>query len=141
MIDKSGLYNKICRKCKLEKSIEEFSIDNSTKDGHQKWCKLCWHNFHPQNRKIISITTFSYGWTKWGGANRGLVQEDLTEEWHCQACGETETAELPPYMYEFAPREFIRICSKCHNVRLQKGIEPLQFPVLVSLVRVNHELY
>ena len=132
---------KVCKKCGKEQSIENFSLDSSASDGHQKWCKDCWHNFHPQNRTTFSITSVLYGWSKWGGSHSGLVQEELTEEWHCQACGEKETNELPPFMYEYAPREYIRICSKCQNILLQKEIQPQQFDTLVSIVRVRRSSY
>jgi len=32
---------KICRKCKLEKDINEFSKKSETKDGKQSICKYC----------------------------------------------------------------------------------------------------
>ncbi len=93
--------------------------------------------FEQQLKK--NLDRAKYGWSRYGGPNRGLVQEDLTEEWNCQACGETQTNQLPPYMYEFSPREFVRICSKCHYTRLQEAIEPLQFDILIAIVRVHHD--
>jgi len=32
---------KICCKCKIEKSITEFTIDNKNKDGLFYWCNQC----------------------------------------------------------------------------------------------------
>lgn len=95
----------------------------------------------PEEQLRNAMNKAKYGWSKFGGPNRGLVQEDLTDEWNCQACGETQTKELPPFMYEFSPREYIRICSKCHNVRLRQEIEPLHFNLFISIVRVRHSSY
>ncbi len=76
-----------------------------------------------------------YGWSKWGGANMGLVQKNLTETWFCQSCKQEQPDKLTPYMFEYASREYIRICSKCHWIRLHKNILPLQFETLCALVR------
>jgi hypothetical protein len=76
-----------------------------------------------------------YGWSKWGGPNFGLVQKNLTPEWFCQACKQMQPEELTPYMFEFVEREYIRICSKCHHVRITNDIQPLQFDILIDLVR------
>lgn len=93
-------------------------------------------NAEEQLKKNLNRAKF--GWTKWGGANQGLVQKNLTQEWNCQSCGEKQTDELPPYMFEFAEREYIRICSKCHHIRLKLSIAPLEFDVLVVKVRIFH---
>lgn len=85
------------------------------------------------------ITTAMYGWTKWGGSNMGLVQKNLDPEWNCQACGDLQTEELSPYMFEFIPREYIRICSICHFIRIKQTIK--EFKDLIEAVRKRHDLY
>lgn len=85
-----------------------------------------------------SLNKAKYGWTKWGGPNYGLVQKNLTEFWYCQACKEEQTMDLPPYMFEFPEREYIRICSKCHHLRLENNIKPCQYRQLLNLVRSSH---
>lgn len=92
-------------------------------------------NLSPEERIKKALNKQKYGWSKWGGANFGLVQKNLTEEWSCQACGEKQTNELPPYMFEFVEREYVRICSKCHHIRITLEILPLQFAILVECVR------
>ena len=64
-----------------------------------------------------------YGWSKHGGANHGLVMEDLPE-WTCQACASKQTLDLPAYMIpeDEYQREFFRICSKCKSRMLKLGI-------------------
>lgn len=63
----------------------------------------------------------SGSWSKWGGSMGGLVKEELPE-WTCQACGKRQPKGLPAFMFQFVPREFIRICSRCHNVSKERNI-------------------
>lgn len=84
-----------------------------------------------------ALNKAKYGWSKWGGPNQGIVQKNLTEEWYCQACQEKQTDELPPYMFEYAEREFIRICSKCHNTRMKYDIQPCKLNTLLGHVRTH----
>lgn len=83
------------------------------------------------------ITGFMYGRSKYGGVNMGLVQENLTPEWYCQGCREKQTDDLPPYMFEFSPREFIRICSICHFTRLKENL--LTLSDLLERVRMRSQ--
>jgi hypothetical protein len=83
-----------------------------------------------------TLTTKMYGWSKYGGVSMGLVQENLTPEWYCQACNDKQTDDLPPYMFEFTPREFIRICSVCHFNRIKDNITVLSD--LIDAVRIVH---
>lgn len=81
-------------------------------------------------RTEVSMTKLMYGWSKYGGANHGLVKKNkLNEEnqpgWTCQACGEEQHVDLPSYLIEFAPREFVRICSCCCAVTIAKDIRNL----------------
>jgi len=67
----------------------------------------------------ISITKQMYGWSKYGGARKGIVKESL-DTWYCQVCGEEQTKGLPAYMYHIGDRDYIRVCSKCWS-RLHNG--------------------
>lgn len=65
-----------------------------------------------------SITKIMYGWTKWGGANHGIVKEKL-EEWYCQGCGKKQRDGLPSYMIpidDVDGRDFVRVCSNCEHL-------------------------
>lgn len=79
------------------------------------------------------MTRKMFSWTKYGGANYGLVQADKTTEWSCQACGNKQGSELPSYMFEFSENEFIRICTLCQAKKLQNHIKDLN--ELLELVR------
>ena len=63
-----------------------------------------------------------YGWSKWGGGNKGLVKEEL-KEWYCQACIKPQKKELPSYMVETATREFVRVCSSCKHKMIKKNLK------------------
>ena len=81
------------------------------------------------------VTKKMYGWSKWGGVNFGLVQENKTEEWSCQGCGNPQASELPSYMFEFSPDEFIRICSICQAIKFAQHITSLDG--LIQAVRAK----
>jgi hypothetical protein len=72
-----------------------------------------------------SMHSKMYGWSKWGGSNSGLVQKDKTFEWSCQGCGERLGSTCPSYMFEFCKNEFIRICTSCQSLKLDKHIKTL----------------
>jgi hypothetical protein len=78
----------------------------------------------------------AYGWSKYGEVNYGLVQEDKTREWNCQACGDKQTKDMPSYMMELIEREFVRICSSCQHVKLSNSLSSLYD--LVYIVRKHH---
>jgi hypothetical protein len=81
------------------------------------------------------MTRKMFSWTKYGGANYGLVQEDKTPEWYCQACREKQGSEMPSYMFEFSENEFIRICSLCQARKIFNHIKDLA--ELIAFVRVK----
>lgn len=73
-------------------------------------------------RITTKITRLMYGWSKWGGGNKGLVKEEL-DEWYCQSCSETQRKGLPSYMVETAEREFVRVCSKCKHKMVEQNLK------------------
>ena len=42
---------KICSKCKIEKPLDEFSLNRLAKDGHYAWCKEC-QRFYDRTRRM-----------------------------------------------------------------------------------------
>lgn len=77
--------------------------------------------------------------SKYGGANYGLVQQDKTPEWFCQACQQRQGSQLPSYMFEFSHNEFIRICSICQALKILKHITTLD--EFIKLVRSKREFW
>ncbi len=93
---------------------------------------LEWY-YNPSYKSLNGISSKAYAWSKWGGKLLGLVQENKTDEWACQACGEIQGSELPSYMFEFLNNEFIRICSVCQSVKHVNKIN--NFTMLLQIVR------
>lgn len=63
-----------------------------------------------------------FGWSKYGGARKGLYKENL-DEWWCQICSSHHTGAAPSY---FIPedeyqREYMRICSICKATSRKMG--------------------
>lgn len=100
--------------------------------GSNQWNKTI-------EKRVSGLTKKAYGWSKWGGKNYGLVQESKTPDWKCQACGETQGNDLPSYMFEFLPNEFVRICTLCQHKKLLHHIEV--FKDLLELVRHPEDTY
>lgn len=74
------------------------------------------------------------GWSKWGGANDGLLSISTT--WYCQACNDEQTIELPSYLIRIENQEFARICSVCLHIALERHINNI-FD-LMSVVKLQH---
>lgn len=71
----------------------------------------------------VSITKKMYGWSKYGGARKGLVKEEL-DEWSCQLCGSKNNKNLPSYFIPEDPtqREYMRVCSRCKNISIKSQL-------------------
>lgn len=80
---------------------------------------------------IISIKKIKQSWTRYGGADKGLLSR--TPEWVCQACGEQQPQGIDPYLFPIALREVVRICPLCQSIVSRDGIE--NFSELINLVR------
>lgn len=65
-----------------------------------------------------------YGWSKYGGGNKGLVTSH-TGTWFCQSCSEEQVDELPGYMLPFNDREFGRVCSRCYHEAVKQEVKDL----------------
>ena len=95
--------------------------------------------YNPNRTDLKGVSCKTYNWSKWGGGEHGLIQEERSQDWCCQTCGEVQAPELPSYMFEFLSNEFLRICSSCQAVKLQKQLKEL--PQLLSVVRNHDELW
>lgn len=75
----------------------------------------------------VSVTKKLYGWTKWGGANRGMAMEEL-DTWCCQACGRQQLKHLPQYYIPIDKwdRDYVRVCALCKHVYLLKRLTRVQ---------------
>lgn len=44
---------KVCSKCKVEQSVEEFCVDRKRKDGRYPYCKACRRSAYQANKSVI----------------------------------------------------------------------------------------
>lgn len=81
-----------------------------------------------------TITSQMYGWSKYGGADEGLVKEELTI-WHCQGCGDQQVKEMAQYMIPLSPAlgEYARVCALCKNIALDHQV--VYFCDLLPIIR------
>ncbi len=56
---------------------------------------------------------YTGGWSKYGGARHGAIKESFDDSWFCQSCGSMQPHTLKPFLYEFLPGEYVRVCAKC----------------------------
>ena len=59
-----------------------------------------------------------FGWSKYGGANLGLVKDVIDYEWYCACCADKQPKGAPTFLFEFAPSDYLRICAICENKRI-----------------------
>lgn len=69
-----------------------------------------------------SPTKLMYGWSKWGGGSKGMVQEN-TETWFCQSCRDEFSNSTPSFMFPIFIREFGKICQTCLDKAILKRIK------------------
>lgn len=61
---------KVCKKCNIKKSLNDFTKNNKLKDGIGTYCKECVRNYS-QNR----YKTHSYIWKEWIDNNKEHIKE------------------------------------------------------------------
>jgi len=73
----------------------------------------------------VSLTGKMFGWSKWGGANRGVFTLLPSDEWWCQACGQKQTRNMPAYMIpmDLFNRDFVKVCTLCRYKIIIKKIK------------------
>ena len=83
-----------------------------------------------------------YGWTKYGGANNGLVKEG--GDWYCQVCGKKQPREIPAFMFRHSIgdlRNFLRICAVCEHIYKKNKKKCTNVNKLISLCRKRDNWY
>lgn len=75
-------------------------------------------------------------WSKYGGAIGGLVKEKIKDDWWCQTCGEKQPKEFKPFLFEYYPGDFIRLCNPCFNLASHVSGDPVNvYRRVVKVVR------
>lgn len=64
-------------------------------------------------------TKLMYGWSKHGGATKGMVQQQA-DVWFCQSCKHEFAKIVPSFMFPMFHREFARICQPCLDIAIAK---------------------
>lgn len=49
---------KNCKKCEIDKSVENFHVDKTSKDGLFRWCKTCKKEYDKRYRKSDKVKNF-----------------------------------------------------------------------------------
>ena len=52
---------KICKKCEIEKELEQFHKDTRTKDGREGSCKECKKKYQQENKERIKENKKQHG--------------------------------------------------------------------------------
>lgn len=83
---------KICTKCKIEKPLTEFSINQSKRDGHSSECKACHKiirkSYYDRNRKAERLRIESRK------QKQMLEYQEIKSKLFCLLCGENHPAAL-----------------------------------------------
>jgi phage FluMu protein Com len=107
------------------KSCGRFFKHAGTRGPQPKECPDCRTSRHSKVKTIVYRA--KYSWTKYS-ATQPKLETPKKEAWFCQICGKEIPSELPGYLFEAFPGEFIRLCSDCQNFATnnkQFGIEKL----------------
>lgn len=84
---------------------------NGTRGPKPRECPEC----RTSNRTAQSrIYRSRYTWTSYSKTSPKL-ETKKKKTWHCQICGKEIPSELPGYLFEAFPEEYIRLCSDCQN--------------------------
>ena len=75
----------------------------------------------------VSLTKRMYGWSKYGGGRKGIVQENL-DEWSCNLCGKRMVKPMTVYFIPFTDeeREFFKLCGSCKHQAIKQRINTFQ---------------
>lgn len=83
-------------------------------------------------------TKLMYGWTKWGGGRKGMVQEK-NPVWFCQSCRKEFPEEVTSFMFPIYNREFGRICQSCLDSAILYKIQSLWD--LMKVFKKDHGIF
>lgn len=85
-----------------------------------------------------SPTKLMYGWSKWGGASKGMIQEH-TDTWYCQSCRREFPDTIDSFMFPIFDREFGRVCQSCLDRAILMKIRSLWD--LMTLNKPDHGMF
>ena len=71
---------KKCNKCKVEKSVKEFSKDNRLKSGLRSWCKGC--TAEDRRQRYINSIEESKAYSRQYRKNNPEKVKELNRQWY-----------------------------------------------------------
>jgi len=88
-----------------------------------------------QHGKHISPKDLKHSWSKYDREN-SIGLQARTPEWACQICGKMQNEMFEPWVFPISDREYLRICDKCENKRIQYDVHT--FEILIMICRVDN---
>lgn len=105
------MHTKKCRRCGLEKSLDEFYVKKTNSDGYRSYCKLCDSEINAQHRYFINSQNADYVKQKeLERTNEELLKENRRK---CSVCGEIK--EVEEFYYRKDNNKYRSECKKCFN--------------------------
>lgn len=113
---------KLCKKCGVEKNLEDFALDNSKRDGHGYWCKACacaYRKAHyAANREGEIAKALAYyhtdrGKEAYARAREGYLRRHFNEPRNYELMRERGRAYYQGHKDEV-----------CHHMRVYRAINP-----------------
>ena len=100
---------KICRRCGVEKSLDDFYVKKSYADGHRSYCKQCDSELNAQQRYLKNSQNADYVKRK----ELEKINEDLLKEHKrkCSICGKTK--DLEEFYYRKENNKYRNECKTC----------------------------
>src|SRR5687768_7098175 len=95
---------KVCSKCKVDKSVEAFSLNSRRKDGRSPWCKSCCRAYYLSD-KPPGYTPRQYP------KQRNRLGPDINEK-RCARCGIVKSVDEYPRDAR-APDGRVKRCRDC----------------------------
>ena len=102
---------KICRRCGIEKDLNDFYVTKSNADGHRSYCKQCDSELNAQQRYLKNCQNADFVKRK----ELEKINEDLSKEHKrkCSVCGEIKNLE--DFYYRKDSKKYRNECKKCFN--------------------------
>ena len=102
---------KICRKCGIEKSLNDFYVKKSGEDGRRSYCKLCDNKINAQYQYLRSCQNPDYVKRK----ELEKINKDLSKKnkKKCSVCGEIKNIE--DFYYRKDNNSYRNECKVCFN--------------------------
>ncbi len=148
---------KICRTCKIEKSLDEFAKNKTKQDGYHISCKSCknrqqrkWYNLHREEQVVrVVARNLKYKASNWDKIVSFLLQnpcvdckesDPLVLEFdHVRGVKTTEVSTLigNDHKWETIKAEIDKCDVRCRNCHIRKTAKDFNYGKYKALLRIN----